>query len=223
MHLRIDFHVHTVYSDGLGSVRDVLRVARRRGLDGLAITDHNTVDGYLAAKSFRGEMLILPGYEVTTDSGHILVLGLEETPPEIGLPVYPYEALIKWVRRMDGLSILAHPAAGKIRLKRWLRCKPDAVEALNASYPLFHPFVRRGLDVASRLKVACVGGSDAHDPRRVGDAYTIVEVAGDPDEESVLKAVKEGRVGYGGGLSPAGVRLKMGIGYLLSDLVRLRR
>jgi len=223
LHLKIDLHVHTVYSDGRGSVRDVLKVAERKGLDGLAITDHDTVDGYLVAKSYKTSMLILPGYEITTDAGHILVLGLEETPPRAGLTLYPYERLIEWTKRRGGLAILAHPAAGKIRLKRWLQCKPNAVEVLNASYPLFHPFVNRGLKVASRLKVAYVGGSDAHDPRSVGDAYTIVKVNGDPDEKSVIEAVREGKVKYGGGLAPFWIRFRMGLGYLLSDLIYYAR
>ena len=216
MYLKIDLHVHTVYSDGKGSVREVLEVARRKGLDGLAITDHNTIDGYFAAKSYGTDIYILPGYEVTTDAGHILVLGLERTPPAINLAPYPYEYLMRWVKRMGGLAILAHPAAGKIRLNRWMQYKPDAVEVLNASYPLFHPLVARGLSVASRLKVASVGGSDTHDPQSVGDAYTIVEVADNLDEEGIIEAIRNGKSRYGGGLSSFLIRLRMGLGYLLS-------
>jgi len=219
LRLKIDFHVHTIYSDGKGSVRDVLKVAERKGLDGLVITDHNTVSGYLEAKSYGSRMLVLPGYEVTTDAGHILVVGLEEMPPKIGLIPYPYERLVEWVKREGGLAILAHPAAGRIKLNRWIRCKPNAVEVLNASYPIFHPLVDKGLNVALRLGVTCIGGSDAHDPRSVGDAYTIVDVVDDPDEKSIIEAVRSGRAEYGGGLSSFWIRLRMGVGYLLSGVI----
>ena len=104
---KIDLHVHTVYSDGKGSVKEVLEVARQKGLNGLAITDHNTIDGYFAAKSYGTDIYILLGYEVTTYAGHILVLGLERTPPAINLAPYPYEHLMRWVKRMGGLVLVA--------------------------------------------------------------------------------------------------------------------
>ena len=95
-HLRIDLHVHTVHSDGHGTVRDVLRVAEAKGLDGLAITDHNTLQGYFEAKSYDCGLLILPRYEISTDSGHVLAIGLEGLPPRTGY--VRYESLMEWVR-----------------------------------------------------------------------------------------------------------------------------
>lgn len=220
LRLRIDFHVHSVYSDGVGSVRDIIKIAELRGLDGLAITDHGTLDGYFEAKSYGGRrLIILPGYEVSTDAGHVLVVGLERLPPSIGLErLVSYESLIEWVKSNGGLSILAHPAVGRLRLDRWVSCKPDAVEVLNASYPFYHILVSRGLSVSSRLGVASVGGSDAHNPINVGDAYTVVEATNNPNEEGIVEAVKEGRASYGGKLSPLNIRLKMGAAYMLSDI-----
>jgi len=222
LRLRVDIHVHTAYSDGVGSIDDVVvRVAEFRGLDGLAITDHGLLDGYFNAKSCSSRLIILPGYEVSTDAGHVLVLGLERLPPNIetGKSVL-YEDLIGWVRFNGGLSVLAHPAIMKLRLDRWMSCKPDAVEVLNASYPFRRILVGRGLRVSSRLGVAGVGGSDAHTPLNVGDAYTIVEVEGDPCEDSIIESIKEGRANYGGRLSPLNMRLKMGAAYLLSNITR---
>lgn len=214
LHLKIDFHVHTLYSDGTGSVKDVLRAAEHKGLDGLAITDHDTLEGYFEAKSCNSHLVVLPGYEVVTDAGHILVIGLERLPPNIGgKKPSSYESLIEWVRFNGGLSILAHPAIGKLKMDRWMRHKPDAIEVLNASYPFYCLYVGRGLKVSSRLGVAGVGGSDAHSPLSIGDAYTVVEVA---KKGSIIEAIKRGRVKYGGGLSSPKMRLKTGAAYLFS-------
>ena len=44
-----DLHCHTVFSDGSTDVKDLLRAAERKGLDGIAITDHDTFEGYYKA------------------------------------------------------------------------------------------------------------------------------------------------------------------------------
>ena len=158
----------------------------------------------------------MPGFEVETDAGHVLVLGLERLPPYH----VSYEDLIELVRSRGGLSVLAHPAAGRIRLGRWMRCRPDAVEVLNASYPFSSFFLKRGAGVAERLGVPGVGGSDAHCAWAVGDAYTTVELD-DPDPGEVLGALKAGNVGYAGGISPLSVRFGIGLSYSISKVLKL--
>jgi len=217
LRLKIDLHVHTVHSDGHGTVEEVLEAAKTKGLDGLAITDHDTLDGYFEARSLDNDLLVLPGFEVNTDAGHVLVLGQERLPAMVGEQVR-YESIIKWSRKFDGLTVIAHPAAGKVKLERWEKCKPDAVEGLNALYPFSKYFVNKGLRIASRLGVPCVGGSDAHDPKNVGDGYTIVEV-GNPSGENPLDAIRNGNVKFQGKLSPLSMRLKTGLGYMISALL----
>ena len=72
-----DLHTHTVHSDGKLTVPELAALAARRGLDFLAITDHNTVSHHaeLAAASRRYGVILLPGQEVTTDGGHAGALG----------------------------------------------------------------------------------------------------------------------------------------------------
>ncbi len=77
LNLKIDLHTHSSFSDGLGDPKDLLEYARTKGLDGLAITDHNTLEGYFKVKECEGNLLLVPGYEVETEAGHIRVLGLE--------------------------------------------------------------------------------------------------------------------------------------------------
>jgi len=208
--LKIDLHVHTVYSDGSGTVKQVLQTAKAKGLDGLAITDHATLEGYFKAKQYCSGMLVLPGYELSTDAGHVLVIGLEHLPPRKS--VLNYEELVEWARGEGGLTVLAHPALNTGKLGRWIDCKTDAVEVLNASYPL-NILVKKGLKISSMLSVPGVGGSDAHFPGSVGDAYTVVG-AGDPGFEDFSRAFRDGRVSYNGRLSPLSSRLRIGFRYL---------
>jgi predicted metal-dependent phosphoesterase TrpH len=208
--LKIDPHVHTAYSDGNGTIRQVLKTARVKGLDGLALTDHDTLKGYFEAKQYANEILVIPGYELSTDAGHVLVIGLEYLPPETGLA--NYEELVKWVRAEGGLTVLAHPALNAGKLGRWMRCKTDAVEVLNAAYPL-KLLVNRSAKLSKELGVPTVGGSDAHFFQNVGDAYTVVKADG-LSFEDFSKAIRNSRVSFNGGLSPFASRLRIGLGYL---------
>jgi len=214
LRLKIDLHVHSSCSDGLGAPEDVLERAEARGLDGLAITDHNTLEGYFRAREVGSGLVLVPGYEVVTDAGHILVYGLEELPP--GVESIDYVDLVGWARGRGGLCVIAHPGIGSFHLRDWLSCVPDAVEVLNASYPLEF-FVGRGLRLSERLEVPGVGGSDAHSIKVVGDAYTVVEVQSAALDD-VLGAIRAGLVQFEGGLSPVKSRLRIGLRYLKKSL-----
>jgi predicted metal-dependent phosphoesterase TrpH len=214
LNLKLDLHTHSSYSDGLGDPQDLLECARKKGLDGLAITDHNTLEGYFKAKEYAGNLLLVPGYEVETEAGHILVLGLEMLPPNV--ENIRYNELIQWVRSHEGLTVLAHPAISRLHMDKWMRSPPDAVEVLNASYPLDY-FVKRGLKISERVGVAAVGGSDAHSTLAVGNAYTVVE-APNANVVDIVRAIKNGHVQFEGGLSPISSRIRVGIRYLTSAL-----
>ena len=217
LNLKIDLHTHSSFSDGLGNPQDILECARKKGLDGLAITDHNTLEGYYKAKEYDSNLLLMPGYEVETKAGHILVLGLEMLPPNV--ESIRYDKLIRWVRNHRGLTIIAHPAISRLHMDKWMHSPPDAVEVLNASYPLKH-FIQRGLKISERVGVAAVGGSDAHSPLEVGNAYTMVKAHNNSMDE-VMIAIKNGHVRFEGGLSPVSSRIRIGLRYLTGAL-RLR-
>jgi len=214
LRLKIDLHVHTSFSNGRGAPGDILGRAEARGLDGLAITDHDTLEGYFRAKELECDLLLIPGYEVETDAGHILVLGLEELPPSV--ESIGYYGLIGWVRSHGGLTVIAHPAISRFHISKWMCSLPDAVEVLNASYPLEY-FVRRGLEASERIGVPGVGGSDAHSPISVGDAYTVVDVQS-AAQDDVLGAIRAGLARFEGGLSPIKSRFRIGLGYLRNSL-----
>ena len=111
-----DLHTHTVHSDGGLTVSELAALAARRGLDFLAVTDHNTVSHHaeLAAASRRYGITLLPGQEVTTDGGHAGALG------DIGWIDFRDEpdAWLDATEAAGGLLSVNHPYAGPPRPAR---------------------------------------------------------------------------------------------------------
>ena len=107
-----DLHTHTVHSDGALTVPELAALASERGLDFLAVTDHNTVSHHaeLAAASLRYGITLLPGQEVTTDGGHAGALG------DIGWIDFRDEpdAWLEATEAADGLLSVNHPFAGPV-------------------------------------------------------------------------------------------------------------
>lgn len=111
--MRLDLHIHSCYSkDCSSSVAAILEQAIRAGLDGIAICDHDTVEGSLEARRLVDEMgldlVVVPGIEVTTNRGHLLVLGADKAFPINSDP----SDIIKMARERDCLIVAPHPYKG---------------------------------------------------------------------------------------------------------------
>lgn len=72
---RGDLHCHSVHSDGDAEVEELLSMAQERGLDYLAVTDHNNITHQAALESIKSEVMMIPGIEVTTYFGHWNIWG----------------------------------------------------------------------------------------------------------------------------------------------------
>ena len=98
--MKFDLHIHSNYSDGRASVVEIINAAVRRGLDGIALTDHDNMRGIPAARRYIKEqkldLILIPGVEVTTSEGHLLVLGVEEPPKRKLTPRRPSRRLTRW-------------------------------------------------------------------------------------------------------------------------------
>ena len=79
--LRVEFHCHTIASkDSLTYPRDLVTTCRRRGIDRVVITDHNTIAGARAAQALDPELVIV-GEEILTTRGEILAVYVREEIP----------------------------------------------------------------------------------------------------------------------------------------------
>lgn len=186
-----DLHTHTVHSDGALTPAALACLAAERGLDFLAVTDHNTVAHHaeLPAAGAHAGILLLPGQEVTTDEGHANALG--------ALPWIDFrEHTDTWLASTEaggGLLSINHPVAGVHGWRRPLARRPPLVEAWHSSWD------RRDatpLDWWSAHGGAAIGGSDFHhvgEDGLPGEPTTWVE-AEDLAPAAILAALRDGRV-----------------------------
>jgi len=200
--LRCDLHVHTRYSsDCVSRVKDVLLAARRHGMDAVAITDHEAIDGALEALLLAPSgLIVVPGTEAFTTGGDLLALFVTEKIPS-GLD--PSEA-VSLIHERGGLAVLPHPFDSRRResmdpTAHGLEARIDGVEVLNAGCkdPEANP---RALAFAQQTGLRCFGGSDAHTLSSIGRACTLVEVSERPTDATGLKrALLTGNLAAEGG------------------------
>jgi predicted metal-dependent phosphoesterase TrpH len=196
--MRFDLHIHSNYSsDSNLTVDDILKQAVRAGLDGIAICDHNTVAGSLFAIKRAQEMniplLVIPGIEVSTTRGHIIVLGVREN---IRTELSPAET-ISIAKEKGGITIAAHPF--KINsLGNVDGLDIDAVETFNSRCLFGENAAAK--EMAQSIGKSQVGGSDSHMLATIGFGFT--EIQGEKNEASVLQAIREGATSSGGRVVP---------------------
>ena len=192
----MDLHVHTSHSyDSSCSVDEVVAAAKAKGLDGVAITDHNSIAGHPEAKKYlKSGFLVIPGVEVTSADGHIVGLGISELIPR-GLSA---NETVERIRGQGGIAIAAHPFALGRRPGLVRKAKFDAIEVLNSrAFFISNPLARR---FAERNKISMVAGSDAHRREDIGLAYTTVDC--ESEMGFVLRQIKAGKSSVSGRTLP---------------------
>ena len=192
---RADLHVHTCHSDGKPTVRDVLdHVASRTRLKAIAITDHDTIEGALAAYEMRRRYAfdIIIGEEVTSREGHILALFVDRRVP----PMMSAAETIAAIHDQGGLAIAAHPfiaAFGEPAQgigKRFADLPFDAVEVENSTPFMYWANYRARKHNRQVAKLPEIGNSDAHIVEAIGKSYTRFAGSGAAD---LRKAIEHGK------------------------------
>lgn len=211
--MKVDMHVHTCYSkDATLSLETIMESCEQRGLDGVAITDHNTIAGALALKEIA-PFLVIVGEEIDTTKGEILGLFLKE---EIPGGLMPEEAMAR-IREQGGLVGVSHPldrlrrsAMRQVALLDILD-ELDFLEGFN-SRVTFPSDNRKAQALAQARGLPITAGSDAHTAYEIGRAY--VEMSNFNGRDGFLEALKEAQIF--GRLSPPWI-------HLVSTWTKLRR
>jgi len=188
--MKLDMHIHSQYSeDGLGSPKEIIKVLQKKGLQGMAITDHNNVEGGLQAKKVAPkDFIIIPGAEISTNNGHIIALNIkenikkklsvEETVEKIidigGVPIVPH-----LYRSMSGI---------KVNNLKKIYQKIPAIEVFNSCSDLQTNL--KTMKIAKNFNLGGTGGSDSHIPEYVGTAYTTIDST-DYNIDSVLSEINK--------------------------------
>lgn len=187
MQVKADLHVHTIYShDSVITSKDLVFYAKKSGLTAVAITDHNQVEG--ARKIAREtNFLIIPGTEVSSREGHIVGLNVQELIPT-GLTA---DETVDKIHQAGGIAIACHPfVLFKGSVGKHATAKFDAVETLNASAFPFGSASRKADQLAERLGLPKVAGTDAHYGPVIGRTFTLIDA--EPNVEAVVKAIANG-------------------------------
>ncbi|MCB0106050.1 MAG: PHP domain-containing protein [Caldilineaceae bacterium] len=196
---KIDLHTHTIYSkDCLTQTKLLIERARAIGLDKVAVTEHNRLDGALAAKALAPDLIIV-GEEIKTTHGEIIAYYLQEEVPR-GLS--PAET-VRRLREQGAVISIPHPL-DSIRTSAMRRetvltiiDDVDALEVCNSRC------VRQADNVAAAQLAAEHGklvtaGSDAHIARELGQCYLTIPPFEDNAESfraALASATPQGKIG----------------------------
>lgn len=168
----IDVHVHSHHSPGCTlAPREIVRRAREAGLDGVVLTDTNTLDGLQEIREAGREhgLLALCGVELVTDHGHYLCYfpdpAVVPAPPQMfGTTPWPVREVVRRVREMGGVVVAAHPYDKSVE-----RPSGDFIFTLEGLSALEGLNVRRrgpsndlAVEAADHLNLPCLGASGAH-------------------------------------------------------------
>lgn len=180
----IDLHVHSRYShDSLSKLGKIVKIAKRKGLNGIAITDHGTIHGGLSAKKCdANDFIIIIGTEIKTEIGDIIGLFLNEEIRSRGI-----WCVIDEIRDQNGLVVLPHPFRGHDTNKfdKELLNKIDAIEGYNARSDVNENILAQ--EFAKVHKLPIIAGSDAHFYGEIGLAKTIM--GNISSEEDIRKSI----------------------------------
>lgn len=174
--MKIDLHCHSFYSkDAISSPRKLIKSAKEKGIDGIALTDHDTIKGWEEAKKSAKEfgIFLILGEEIKTKKGDILGLFLEKE-----IKSKDTIRVIKEIKAQGGLVIIPHPfffpEHFKDNLEKYLDLI-DGIEVFNARC-FFQRANEKALNFAKKYDLAPIGASDAHYSKDVGNGITVAEV-----------------------------------------------
>lgn len=186
MKLRADLHVHSHFSfDSNSSLKNILKTSKRRGLDVIAITDHDSVKGGELAAKIAKEIIIITGQEIDTEYGDIIGLFLKKK-----VNSKRFSEAVAEIKKQNGIILLPHPAKYHILTDEILR-KVDLLETFNSR---LRPEVNNMAKLlAKETKKPGVAGSDAHELYEIGCGVNEIE-SSKSDLDSIKEALLKGRV-----------------------------
>ena len=189
--IRADLHIHTTYSSDSAIQPKTLveQLVAHNFIKVAAVTDHDTVKGCGVTRQLASaypDILVIPGVEISTPQGDIIILGSDEMPPQ----PWTVENIIDFARERDYVSVVAHPYREYGMGDLAKNYKVDAIEVLNGgSSPSAN---KAAQDLANMMGLPDTAGSDAHQPSELCTVYT--EVKASMNTEDILKAIKKGLV-----------------------------
>jgi hypothetical protein len=195
-HIKLDLHLHSIYSgDSLIKPRELLRYVKKIGLDGFAITDHNTFKAYKVLTQYpeSKNLIIIPGMEIETDIGEVLALFIDEG---IDCTNNEFFHIVSKIRENNGLIVIPHPfdflrdnhLKMKLLSEEIIYKYIDGVEIINSRI-IFKYCVEKARKFKEEYNLFETGGSDAHTLKEIGTGYTLLEEINNNSSETIKKSL----------------------------------
>lgn len=188
--LKMDFHIHSHYSDdAIGAPKEIIKAVKNKGLHGMAITDHNSIKGGLAAQKLSSKtFLVIPGVEISTKVGHLLALNVTTDIPKN----LPLQDTIEYIINNGGTPIIPHlyRTMSGVKKKKLLEVKTsiNAIEVYNSCSQPATNF--KTATLAKQYYFGGTGGSDSHEPMYAGFAYTTIDTT-DLSIDTILTEIEK--------------------------------
>jgi len=175
--MKFDLHIHSKYSyDGVLEPKTIVDIAIKKGLQGIAITDHNTIKGGLEAKEYESKDLqVIVGSEISTEKGEIIGLFLSQE-----IKSRDVHSVVAEIKDQGGIVVIPHPFDGlrssAFRVSEEYVKFIDAIEGFNSRCVL-QRYNRKAIEFATRYNLSVVAGSDAHYANEIGKGGIITEIS----------------------------------------------
>ena len=170
---KADLHMHTTYSDGISTPKEMVDEAIKKRLKCICITDHDETKGATEAMryAYDKDILVISGIELISTSGDILGINVKKIIPS-GLSA---KETVKQIRKAGGVAVIPHPFNRMLNgfwggEKGLNALMPDGVEAFNATV-LFGSSNKRAFAFSKKFDLPFTAGSDAHRKEFVGRGY----------------------------------------------------
>jgi predicted metal-dependent phosphoesterase TrpH len=184
-----DMHIHERQGsfDSKLYLQEAIAMAEKRNLDGICLTDHDTLHWRQLVKQYQHQtdVLIIVGVEIFTRDGDLLCYGIDQLPHKR----LSAQATIDYVHRHGGVCIAAHPFRENNRgLEEAIKTLDlDAIEVFNGRTKEQNNL--KALRIAKNKKLPMTGGSDSHTPEEIGKFVTRFKTT-ITDEQDFIQAIK---------------------------------
>jgi predicted metal-dependent phosphoesterase TrpH len=191
MPIYVDFHIHTTFSaDSTTSPKALVEALKAHPyVKAAAVTDHDTIASLKEIQKLAApypDILIIGGVEIATRQGDVLVLGTQELPPK----PWDVEDIVDFAKATNCVTIAAHPFRQFGLADEVSDSGVDAIEVYNGMSS--GSANKKALDVAKKLGLPGVSGSDSHQPSDLFSVCTQVQASLNADE--ILEAIRKGHV-----------------------------
>ncbi|GIN69586.1 hypothetical protein J14TS2_00610 [Bacillus sp. J14TS2] len=212
--LRGDLHLHSVHSDGTYTLKESIEIAESLQLDFIALTDHNT-SSQNYARPRDAKITIIPGMELTTNKGHLNLLGVEDPLQDFRVNSdLELAQRLKEARKNGAAITLNHPYCRYTGWKWDWNFDYDFVEIWNGPWREDNQKALNWWqqELSNGRKLVAIGGSDTHrpDPFVKHGGPTTWVYSKSKSQEDILNEVHQGHVHIS--YSPTGPLIEMECG-----------